>query len=193
MAQIDERTPATPQRLAREMLEAFETAQRGDLEGEGETFDRLKKGSPEWMTDVVYAAHDDGEMLPDDWRYKVIRAAVEAIAETEDGDEVEGFADGQVDIYTGDRLKWLGSNLHRPGYCDEAVDEFGGGETGGIVALIGLGQYWEADRVLAQVSEALVDEADDRCSECGSVIDGGGYDGLCGDCADRAEGEGRWS
>src|SRR5262249_6865621 len=38
------------------------------------------------------------------------------------------------------------------------------------------------------------------CDECGAVlerdgevIDGDGYDGLCGNCADQAEREGRWS
>lgn len=36
----------------------------------------------------------------------------------------------------------------------------------------------------------------ERCSECGANLaesEGEGYDGLCGDCADRAEAKGRWS
>ena len=36
-------------------------------------------------------------------------------------------------------------------------------------------------------------EPPERCSECGDVLDLDGYDGLCGNCADRAETEGRWS
>lgn len=36
---------------------------------------------------------------------------------------------------------------------------------------------------------------DETCEECGANLtddEGEGYDGLCGDCADRAETEGRW-
>jgi hypothetical protein len=32
----------------------------------------------------------------------------------------------------------------------------------------------------------------DSCEECGEPVDGDGYDGLCGNCADRADQEGRW-
>lgn len=34
--------------------------------------------------------------------------------------------------------------------------------------------------------------AADHCDECEAVIDGDGYDGLCGNCTDRAELAGRW-
>jgi hypothetical protein len=34
---------------------------------------------------------------------------------------------------------------------------------------------------------------DERCDRCGSsLLDGGGYDGLCGTCADEAEADGEW-
>jgi hypothetical protein len=40
----------------------------------------------------------------------------------------------------------------------------------------------------------------DYCEECsailakdGEVIDGDGYDGLCAECADKAEAEGKWA
>jgi hypothetical protein len=44
------------------------------------------------------------------------------------------------------------------------------------------------------LSEVHDDDGDDSCSECGADLDDGqGFDGLCGNCADRAEVEGRWS
>lgn len=36
--------------------------------------------------------------------------------------------------------------------------------------------------------------ADCACDECGGDTDGGdGYDGLCPDCADEAEKDGKWN
>lgn len=62
---------STVQQLAAEAYGCFETAERQD----GETFWRLKDGSPEWVTDLVLNAH--GDFLPDDWRYACIGAALE--------------------------------------------------------------------------------------------------------------------
>jgi hypothetical protein len=49
-------------------------------------------------------------------------------------------------------------------------------------------------------SEADYGESWVYCDECGAILeregeclDGDGYDGLCGNCADRAEAEGRWA
>ena len=36
----------------------------------GEAFYCLADGSPEWMSDAIRAAHDGGEMLPNDWSYR---------------------------------------------------------------------------------------------------------------------------
>lgn len=70
-----------------------------------------------------------------------------------------------------------------------------GAPTGGQFAATARG---EADVDLADVDEPddLEDEDgfdDDSCSDCGADLsDGEGYDGLCGECADAAEAEGRW-
>lgn len=142
--------------LAGMMAGAFETARRETGEDESEPYVRLREGSPEWMSDVVRAAHDDGEMLPDDWRYSTIRSAVECIAESDDPeDAAHEWADAEVDVYTSARFAWLASNLRRAGYVDQAQDE---GITEGserIVSLIGLGQYNEAREIYSQVLEAL--------------------------------------
>lgn len=44
------------------------------------------------------------------------------------------------------------------------------------------------------ISDLEDDIRENHCSECGASLDDGeGYDGLCGNCADRAEAAGRWS
>lgn len=68
--------------LARQMSEAFETRERES----GGRFDVLRDGSQEWMNDVCMEAH--GSQFPNDWRYRMIRAAVEWLAE-DDEDETE--------------------------------------------------------------------------------------------------------
>jgi len=41
--------------------------------------------------------------------------------------------------------------------------------------------------------EACYTLNEESCDECGaSLADGEGYDGLCGNCADKAERHGRW-
>lgn len=143
---------------AKEAASWFETAQRAavkDGQATGELYVRVKDGAPEWVTELVRAAHygvPDMLMLPDDFRYQVIREAVDALAEDEDTDEHD-FADG-VDVYTSDLTAWLGSHSLRPGYCDEWKDDHGANEDG-IVSLIQGGQYMERREVFGLVRQAL--------------------------------------
>ena len=147
------------QDIAREMSEAFQTKSRDN----GDNYVTLRDGSPEWMGEVVRGAHDD--MLPDDFRYQVIREAVDAIADAEGSrddirDELAGeFAD-DVDIYNHDLTAWLGSHSSRPGYCDEALNEFGRESAEGVMALIGMGQYMERREVFDSVLSSLEQRAD---------------------------------
>lgn len=144
---------STIQELAAEMAAAFETRTRDN----GDTFDVLKDGSPEWMTDVCRDAH--GDMLPDDWRYSMIRGAVEWIAETDD--DIEGcypFADGFVPVYNSERIAWLASHLNRSAYVDDAVSEYGvdpSHDGFSVTQTIGLGIYAEAAEVYSAVYNAM--------------------------------------
>lgn len=144
--------------LASEAYAWFETRTRED----GETFDTLKDGAPEWLRDLVYDAH--GDFLPEDWRYTCIRAAVEWIADENDPDESGEFVDSQVDVYTGARFAWLASNLTRQGYVDDAADEFGPDTVyaDGVSGAIGWGQYMEAQEVYSSVVSALEAELEAR-------------------------------
>lgn len=148
--------------FAAEAYACFESAVRDDDEPDTTYFVRLKDGSPEWVRDLVHAAHGD-DFLPDDYRYKWTMEACEFIADADDPEDAgSDFADLAVNVYTSDRLQWLASNLQRPGYCDEAMREYGSTEVGafsGIVDLIGLGQYAEAYEVYGLVLRALEDHA----------------------------------
>jgi hypothetical protein len=142
--------------LAGEAYGQFETRARND----GENYVTLKDNAPEWLQDLVHDAH--GDFLPDDWRYQSIRDAIGFIHDVEPGDLNDGheFADQNVDTYTGSRFAWLASNLQRAGYCDEAAAEFGTDPEGGIVQLIGMGQYMESLEVWASVVEGLREQID---------------------------------
>ena len=142
--------------LAAEAYACFETAERPN----GQTFTRTKDGTPEWVGELVRAAHGD-DFLPDDWRYETIRSALAFIADdaTDPEDDAHTFADTQVDVYTSNLLAWLSSNLRRLSYVDDAVSEYGG-EPGGIADQIMLGQYAEAREVYELTVSALRDLAD---------------------------------
>jgi hypothetical protein len=56
------------------------------------SFIRLRDGAPEWVRDLVHAAH--GEFLPDDWRYDKIQEALLFIAENEDAEDRPGSVRG---------------------------------------------------------------------------------------------------
>jgi hypothetical protein len=146
-------TITTVQEAAEIAYDWFETARRNPDESES-AFVRVKDGAPEWVTDLVREAH--GDFLPDDWRYEVIRNAVEWIRDNDEQESGE-FADDQVDVYTGARLVWLSSNLRRASYVDEAISEFGFDTERGIIDMIGLGQYFEAQEVFGSVLSSLED------------------------------------
>ena len=144
----------TLEELAKEAAGYFTTKERGD-----ETIIVTRDGSPDWIRDVIYAAHGDG-FLPDDWRYATISAAVDHLADGGDPDDGHEFADQNVDVYTGARLAWLSSNLNRAGYVDEAREELGGDDLG-VIEQIGLGQYQESLEVFGSVVESLRDRLEE--------------------------------
>ena len=149
---------ASVQTLASEAAACFETATRGDTGRDEDRYTRVRDGAPEWVTELVYAAH--GDFFPDDWRYDAIRSALSAIHDDDLSEDDAGeWADTNVDAYTGARLAWLASNLNRAFYCDDAVEELGSPETG-IIDRIGLGQYAESEEVFQLVYRALEERAE---------------------------------
>jgi hypothetical protein len=147
---------ATLETVAREAYDALETRTRDD----GTEYVARRDNAPEWVQDLCFAAH--GDMLPDDWRYACIRAALGSIVDDgyDEDDGAHTFADAHTDVYTGRLTEWLGSHLYRPGYCDDATEEYGEGIDGGIVATIARGQYAEALEVYGLVVDALRERLD---------------------------------
>lgn len=139
-------TRETVQRLACEAYGWFEIAQRAD----GTHYVRTKEEAPDWVADLVRAAHDGANILSDDWRYERIHQTLEYLADTDPSNwDACECADQAVDVYNADRLRWLGSHSRRAAYVDEAVDSMGW--PGSIYDAIAYGQYEEAKEIYHQV------------------------------------------
>lgn len=135
---------------AREAREWFELAERPAAGGE---YWRCKDGAPEWVRDMVYEAH--GDMLPDDYRYGFVVAALDLLRESLVADEARDMI--EADPYTGQLLQWVASNLSRTGYVDEAMDDMG---VKGFVPALAVGQWLERCEVFDVVHGALLKRAD---------------------------------
>jgi hypothetical protein len=128
------------------MVRAFESRTRDN----GEHYVCLTDGSPDWMTDVVRAAHDDGSILPDDWIFATVMSAAEFIADADDPDDgAHEWADAEVDVYTHDLMAWAARNV-------DAVDQVMEDEhfttvTGAIMRA----QYEVCGRIYDAVKHAL--------------------------------------
>jgi hypothetical protein len=133
---------------AGEAYDWFETAKRPTSD---ESFTRLRNGAPQWV--------QHGDLLPDDWRYEAIRAALGAIHDLGEGTDLDDFAsewaDQQADAYTAARFQWLASNLERQAYCDDAVSEGLVAPEAGIAERVGIGQFMEAREVFESVRQSL--------------------------------------
>jgi hypothetical protein len=145
--------------LAREAADYFETATRDN----GEIFVRRRDDTPEWVQDLIQEAH--GQFFPDDWRYQAISRVLDEIADrdVETADEIRNddaeIADGLTDIYTGSLIQWLGSNLSRTGYVDDATEELG--YPGSIVQAMQYGQLAEYREIIESVAQSLESRLDE--------------------------------
>lgn len=149
---------------ARALADAFEVKARDN----GEGFYCLKDGSPDWMTDALRAAHDGGDMMPNDWSYRLAHGMAQHIAESLEYDAAQDLsdivsegADSLVPCYNGERLAWLASHLSRAGFVDDAAMELGITPDGGILEMIGVGIYAELRMIGAALVEAIEGQVDE--------------------------------
>jgi len=145
--------------MAQEFADAFELRTRDN----GDTFYALREGSPEWMNDTCMAAHADGAMLPDDWRYRMIAHVARELADREPeswDDEVHEAIDGLVSIYNHELLDWLASHSSRVDYADSAAEEGLVSASAGILQRAQAGQYREYCEIWAAIVEALRERAE---------------------------------
>lgn len=130
--------------LAGEALSYFEYRKRHDNDT---GYWALEEGAPEWVKNLVWEAHDKGEILPEDFRYLFIVEVLEALAEDPEEPVLE------PDVSTSKLFKWLEAcPSYRMGLIDEAVSEFG---WNGLFAALQDGQRMEKEEVLGLVRQFL--------------------------------------
>ncbi len=145
------------------LARALEAAFVSDTRTNGDTFYKLRDGSPEWMSDAIHASH--GDMGPDDWRYAAIRAVAGEIAESDDyDDESSERIDSLVDVYTSALTGWLASRNDRYSYVDDAMADYGPPES--IINALQLGQSAEYQEIWSALVAFLSTFADEcNCDE----------------------------
>jgi hypothetical protein len=138
------------QKLAEYAGKFFERNKRGDGD---EEFYSLKDRYPDWLYKLVHKAHDDGEWMPDDYKYLYVVEALDHLSEGMDPEEPEINAD----VYTSDLMKWFSSNGRRIQVVDEAMEELGRefDKERGIEGAIAQGQWYEKESIFRMVAEAL--------------------------------------
>lgn len=138
-----------------------------DKDRNGETIVVIKDDAPQWVTDMARKAH--GNMMPDDMRFKMIREVLSCMAghveaDTEhdgvefdlDHDVRHEVCDGLVDVYTSALTAWLGSHIERPGYCDEAIREYGSPDADDdINKRISMGQFAEYEEIFGSIVDSI--------------------------------------
>ena len=142
------KTSTDIQKKATEFLTWFECKTRDN----GEKFLTMKDGHPEIVQDLVRKAHCG--MLPDDYKYDYVVDALEAILAYDNPDDIT--SEMEPDAYNSELLKWLGSNMERAGYVEEAIKEFGvSAHEFDLFRAIGMGQYSEKCEVFNIVRNFL--------------------------------------
>jgi len=141
--------------------------------------------APEWVADVVRAVH--GDTFPDDWTYKAIKEAADAIEEEGEEAEVE------ADIYTSDLLKWLADFPGALDMCDEATSDYG--QRDSLIESIRQGQYYAYRTIVQETITALQDVEEEGCVLCSALLTPAdraeNLGDMCAVCRDNREYETR--
>jgi hypothetical protein len=142
--------------LAQELYDALEARERDDRT----KYVALKEGSPEWMREAIYTAHDG--MALDDSRYAMVMASALAIVEAEDIYQAEDELPQAIDyVEYGALAAWLSRyTAVRLQYVDEAVAEYGLQAAPERIRLAA-GMDSETREVLSLLRAALLDKAAD--------------------------------
>ena len=95
--------------------------------------------------------HCHADMLPDDFRYKMIHSILQ---EMDDNEEYEDLnIDDLIPIYTYELTSWLESNISRLSYCDQYLEEYG--EVNDTISLLLGGYMMELNEVYYLINEWL--------------------------------------
>lgn len=107
-----------------------------------------------WM-ELYHEAH--GDMLPDNWRYKMIVDVIQALRDVDDieGVDTVELLDGLVPVYTNELLEWLASRNDRVGYVDAARECYGTMDT--VMSEIMSGYMGELEEVYTLIVDWIQD------------------------------------
>src|SRR5690606_15952949 len=123
----------------------FEHRERHD----GTKYWAVEEGAPEWVRKLAFAAHDEGEILPEDFRHLFIVEALETLVEDPEAQSIMW----EPETYTSELIKWLDAYpSYRMGLVDEAVSKLG---WSGLFNALQAGYLLEKEEVLALVRAFL--------------------------------------
>ena len=114
-----------------------------------------KDDAPEWVTQLVKEAH--GEMFPDDYKYKFVVDALEALADADDIDTAEEIMREGIELYTYKLIHWVQSHTDRLAMANEHGKEF---EADTIEAFLTGGQFnerWDVFSLVLSTLETLAE------------------------------------
>lgn len=116
---------------AHSLLEVKEKYPGGTIIGQRPDYKTPEK---EFINDLMYAVHGEGEYFPDDYLYAFTYDFLAFLSdEYPESDYVkEGateWARDSVDLYTSDLTSWLGSKGYRSQYMDQVLQDFAPTET----------------------------------------------------------------
>lgn len=117
----------------------------------------IADGSPEWLMDAVFAAHD-GEW-PNDWHWESCLSAVNVIEDGADEDGEAEFAETYASVYHSDILRWYWEDISRLALADEARDEYGDFDT--VSDILRVGQMIRLRHVYRTMWEAIQSNKED--------------------------------
>src|SRR5258706_15125542 len=103
-------TPTTIQEAAGQLSRALVNDKRDD----GSLFYKLTDDSPEWMTEVIRAAHCDE--MPNDTVYEFVNRIAGHLADCEEGEEEDAIGEIEADVYTSDLTGWLHASVNYVAY-----------------------------------------------------------------------------
>jgi hypothetical protein len=139
---------------------AFESHTRAD----GSVFWTTKDGAPQWVSDLVHAAHCDA--LPCDWRYGKITDLAHDFGDlsTFAGFNLEQWADGAGDVYTHDLLQWVSRVSWAVDAIDSAASDWGTNDEN-FVQQIMTGQRYMLEELARAVVSALQEQIDEALAQ----------------------------
>jgi len=146
----------TIQQAAQQMYDKFIQDKRND----GTKFWKLALDRPEWMKEVVFAAHDEGGVMPNDTTYEFIKEAACVLSEMDEDTDEDAARDAiyeqiEPDVYTSQLTGWLDARNDHVYYLTEVLEEFGGDIKDGF-QLLGLAQQKHKHEVAFAVLEAIM-------------------------------------